>query len=282
MTVRIDGFLIDAAMTESHELEAEPTSFPTEDGSDFTDNVRKKPKRCTIEGVITDTPMGLAATERQRDNVLPSEAGLAKLEEIYENAEPITIETTLKVYDRMVLTSLVIPKDKDTGKSLRFTATFQELRIASTTRAVVRTSTPRARRKRDRGTQVATVSQMPITEYFDKNHNLRRAQFDPQRGENGHMIDPDTGQDMTQEEIDKWVADNEANPDYADSAFLPKEAGPGAYPGAPGSESPGGQTVPDEGYWPETTSPTSLEDARTLQRLRQADQHNQLFGNGGG
>lgn len=173
MLITIDGYPIDAALSEEIAAEAEVTSFPVESGADITDNVKLNPITVTITGVVSDTPIGeieekraAAAAETAEKQAaramlksmlgafddmtrglstppyLPSEEALSKLERIRDGRAPVTITTSLRTYDNMVMTSLSIPRSGETGRALEFTATFQQVTIVEVKRVTVTVSKP--------------------------------------------------------------------------------------------------------------------------------------------
>lgn len=164
--ITIGDLIVDAAITEEHAYEADVTRYPVEDGSDISDNVRNQPVRLTIEGLISDTPLGRAAIVRDieiegvdgasasTDQSLPSSAALDVLLSIRDQREPVSITTSLKLYDNMVLTSLNLPRDAETGGALKFTAMFEQITIVQNKRVRVRT-TPAGARRRSKGTQLS-------------------------------------------------------------------------------------------------------------------------------
>lgn len=152
--ILIDGYLIDASLSEGHKYTAQLTKYPVESGSQIADNVSKDPIVVTIEGVVSDTPLGTALQKRQSaqatpDNTLeflPSNEALAILEKVYDDEEPVTVETSLKRYENMVLTDLDIPVDGETGDALHFTATFEQVTIRANQRTTVRVASPNNKR----------------------------------------------------------------------------------------------------------------------------------------
>lgn len=140
----IGAIAVDAYMSESHTLEAEVTEFEVEQGADVTDNVRVKPFKLSIEGVVSDTPLG-GDLEAARDaesagDKSPSEFVYAQLEKLNEAREPVTVSSSLRAYTDMVMISCIVTRDKDTSKALSFSATFQKIRIVANRKAVVRVS----------------------------------------------------------------------------------------------------------------------------------------------
>lgn len=160
--VLIDGFEIDAAVSEEHAFSAEVTAHPVEKGADVADHIRPQPIALSIEGVVSDTPIAALADRRgDRDSrgrfqFLPSNEALAWLKAVRDRAEPIRIETSIGVYENMLLESLSIPQTAASGGAFRFRATFKQLRVVTNERAQVRVELPKAAKKENRGTKPST------------------------------------------------------------------------------------------------------------------------------
>lgn len=156
MACTIDGYLIDAALTEGHKYSAELTKYPVESGSQIADNVSKNPLSVTIEGIVSDTPLGNALQARQSSQAspdnslefLPSDEARAVLEAIFDAEEPVVVETSLKRYENMVLIDLDIPVDGETGDALHFTAVFEQVTIRTNKRTTVRVASPNNAKKK--------------------------------------------------------------------------------------------------------------------------------------
>lgn len=143
--IRIDGFAIDVSTSEDHVYDSEVTRFPVEEGPDYTDNVRAKPIEVTLEGIVSDSPIGPVADER--GGSVPTVVFRMRMEEIRQAREPITVETSKGVFRNMVLEQFSIPGEAIEG--LRFKARFVQLQIATTQRTTV--TIPRAKRRVNRG-----------------------------------------------------------------------------------------------------------------------------------
>jgi len=149
---------IDAAIQITHEKSASATKNPVEDGSQISDHVTLENDKLTIEGMVSSSPIGifqsignLAGSSISQNAILSgiggalggTVAGLLQstgdrvqnafkfLEEIHFNRIPFKIVTGLKVYDPVILTTLTIPQNAQIGPSLRFTATFEQITIAT-------------------------------------------------------------------------------------------------------------------------------------------------------
>lgn len=143
----------DVVTSESHQMTAEATQYPIEDGSDISDHVINRGKLLTIEGEISDDPITILDTnilERTVANITPSilrsklsfglggnngkpsKEAFDQFEKIHDNKIPLTIITGLKKYDNMIMEDITIPRTSKTVRSLKFTATFRHIKISST------------------------------------------------------------------------------------------------------------------------------------------------------
>lgn len=147
-TILIGTYTVDATLSEGHTLDSEVTDYPVETGGSITDNVRPKPITVTLEGIVSDTPIGKIADLRNSEgdngqmDFSPTDDALAALTAIRDAREPITIASSLQSWDNMVMTSLSIPRDSQTGNALRFSATFQQVIFVTNNRVTVRVSAP--------------------------------------------------------------------------------------------------------------------------------------------
>lgn len=157
-TVTIDGFPIDVASAEDHDLQTDVTDYPVEEGGDITDHARNKPDTVTLECIVSDTPLGQLATFRGLESSLPSDDAYARLKAIRAAKEPVTITTSLGIYTSMMLTSLGIPRRPDNGDALRFKVTFKQVVIVTNARTTTRVAVPRAKNKKPRGNKPSTAT----------------------------------------------------------------------------------------------------------------------------
>ena len=135
------GIVIDATIREEHQTEAISTENPVEDGADVTDHVRLKNAQLTIDGVISDTPLGYAIIGNIQNVVRTVSTLFGKsarsvdayndLLELQKSRQPFTVTTGLKRYKNMILSSLSVPRDYSTGRAIHFTAVFKEIRIVA-------------------------------------------------------------------------------------------------------------------------------------------------------
>jgi hypothetical protein len=138
---KIGSITLDASLQELHSGESEITDHPVEDGTNVTDNIRDKPDRVRIEGMVTNHPLNIEDRVDSVGALVRGEAGRAEtafeqLREIKKNKQTVTIITSLKTYDNMAMETFEVPRDAELGNVVKFTATFKEIIIAkSETRA---------------------------------------------------------------------------------------------------------------------------------------------------
>lgn len=147
--VTIDSLTVDATLSELHTTEVELTDHPVETGANVVDHARRKPDGVQIEGIVSNTPLGLTPKPFFRyDEDTPqgrpffevlndpdldptrAETAFAQLQALADGT-PITIRTTLREYTDMVLESLSVPRSVQLGNAVQFTAKFRQVRFVS-------------------------------------------------------------------------------------------------------------------------------------------------------
>lgn len=165
----IGAMKLDAAESLNHEFTSTPSKNPIEDGSEITDNVRVNNGTLSITGMISDSPLrilnsalniftgsltsigetafgGFASQAlavglgslggiiagRDEDDVLFPQKAFDYLLELRKNKIPFNIQTDLKVYENMILTKLSVPRTAADGRSLKFSASFEQITIVRT------------------------------------------------------------------------------------------------------------------------------------------------------
>ncbi len=166
--VTIDGYKIDVAVSEGHNFTAQVTAHPVEKGADVADHVRLQPIKVTVSGIVTDTPIGVIGDERGKlgtqiaadVGALPSMDAYDHLYRVWQARQPVTIETSLQVFENMVLDSLSAPRAAGDGESLRFDASFTQIGIVANERTFVDVPPPQPT---ERGQPFASKRLPPAT-----------------------------------------------------------------------------------------------------------------------
>ena len=148
---------VDAVITERHRFENLVTEHPVEDGSPRTDHIVNLPVKLEMDGRITDTPSdlglslvsgaaGLIGSQIGLDPAavalgsslinakLPGRAKSAyqELVSLYQRRTVFDVVTGLNVYQNMTFVSLIFPRARQDGRSVRFEAILQELIVVGT------------------------------------------------------------------------------------------------------------------------------------------------------
>jgi hypothetical protein len=155
----IGGYPIDVALSEEHKRSADVTEHAVEKGSDLSDNIRVKQREITIEGVVTDTPIGAIALDPTRQNVdgMISQDAYRQLEALFDSGDTFTLICARGKFENMAFVDLSEPIDKDHPiKGLYFTGTFRQIRTATLNRITVRVAIPIAGGKADLGNKLTS------------------------------------------------------------------------------------------------------------------------------
>lgn len=144
-----DAILIqfDASISERFSRRKDVTQHPVEAGSDISDHSRTLPLEITIRGWVTDDPIIVLASV----NATPSVAGGSinarvanawkELNRIMDEESIVKVISGLDSFDNMILKSLDVTRDKNTGRILDATISLEQITIATT--EVIEIPTPR-------------------------------------------------------------------------------------------------------------------------------------------
>ena len=135
----IGGITVDAFLSENYQFANEVSEIPIEEGVTVTDNVTEAPDEITIEGFFGKYEF--KAEGSMSDNKLKNISKkipdtLQRVKRYYQELlrikkerQPITLVTGLDTFEDMIITSLNIPRDVETGADLHFTMTLKKLPI---------------------------------------------------------------------------------------------------------------------------------------------------------
>jgi hypothetical protein len=149
--VAIDGFLIDATLSETHEHPSKVTEFPVEKGIDIADNIRPEPIKITLECVVSDTPLGRVKQARESaaqaggavSSDPPSMQAYKKLIAIRDKREPVLVQTSLKDFPSMALENVSVPRKSGEPDQLMFTVTLVQIEVVENARRTVQVAAPK-------------------------------------------------------------------------------------------------------------------------------------------
>lgn len=131
----IGELTLDATFSELHEYSGQVTRHPIEDGSQISDHVTLEPFTLRMECFITNTPasilgaVGGAVSGITGDT--PVSEAYAKLVEMREAREVVTVVTGLQVYSDMMIERVSIPRARGQKNSLAFSVVLVQVSIVA-------------------------------------------------------------------------------------------------------------------------------------------------------
>jgi hypothetical protein len=150
--------VFDSSPNETHGRSNEITEHPLEVGANVADHVRPKQPTLSIEAIFSNSP-ALADTPATPGS---AESLHGQLEELSDAGQVMTVTTSLKTYDSMVIESISTPRSSASGDSVRFTIGFRKLKFVSnrTTKVIV-SDEPKAQPQVSKGSTVAPKVTQP-------------------------------------------------------------------------------------------------------------------------
>ena len=137
----IGGIELDAVISEAHTNQVRLTKNPVEFGVDITDHAIIEPKQLSIVAQVSDTPLGTAAFGQLVDtvtglfgsstsqNITRSNAAYNRMLQLMEARELIEVQTRLRLYPNMIITSLSTTQDKDSSRAVLMNMKLEEVVI---------------------------------------------------------------------------------------------------------------------------------------------------------
>lgn len=149
----IGDLVLDARISENHQLSNDVTQYPIEEGSNITDHVRNRPFVLTMTGHVSDSPIeyyGLSSSLNSLSGETRSSSAFDQLVSIYNGKKLVDVQTTLNLYQNMSIQDLIFPRDNTVGQELRFTATLIQVTKAKTEFATVNIDNVKPDENRDK------------------------------------------------------------------------------------------------------------------------------------
>jgi hypothetical protein len=169
--IMIDGFPVDVAERETFDLRSTITGFPVESGGEIADHIQNEPYAITLEGRVSDTPLGEIELLRgvlDEDGRLaskPSTDAFAFFLAVRKRRQPVTIVCSRGTFESMALEQLSVNDDRDSGDALVFVASFKQIIVVTNQRTSTRVAEPRAQSKLGLGMKssptVTSAKQLP-------------------------------------------------------------------------------------------------------------------------
>ena len=119
----------DAVVSEAHNMTADVTMHPVENGSNITDHIREQPKEITLNGIVSGHPIKFLASLRVQQD--PVKDAYQTIRDIMEKSLLVDVVTTLTTYESMAVTSVSISRDAANGNILNASLSLREVRIVN-------------------------------------------------------------------------------------------------------------------------------------------------------
>lgn len=155
--VHAGQLMLDASINEQHQKGADVTEHHVETGSDITDHIRPLPDKLSIEGFVSNQPLGgvpltynngvqgrvrtfskTVAGRTVAYSAFTFDEAIERVKQVYGDlgvaiaaGALFTITTTLATYEQMACTSFNAVRNAQNGQVLRFTAEFRKLTFAT-------------------------------------------------------------------------------------------------------------------------------------------------------
>lgn len=131
---KVGDLTIEATLSEQHNMSATVSKFPVEGGSIVSDHIVNDPEKVTLEGFISNTPMGNDPNNYAQD-------AFDLLKKMWEARELLDIVTQYKVYTDMAITDISVPLNNKTGQAIQFTVDLIKIKKVNATAVTVYTET---------------------------------------------------------------------------------------------------------------------------------------------
>ena len=174
---KIDSIELDASISETHSSTVDVTEHPVESGFNVSDHARPAPESIQIEAFVSNTPfsidsphagdytspVGITYGWQSLSRGEPDRADIAysALRDLKDLGAIITVVTALRTYEDMIITSLTVPRDADTGNGLRFSISLKQVRVVDAQTAVVPKGEDKVKKKVDLNKKATEKTELP-------------------------------------------------------------------------------------------------------------------------
>lgn len=143
------GIEMDAILSEQYEFSSTLTEHPVDSGSDIADHIIRNPRGYLLEGIVTDTPMGLlqaaqtignnasAVLEFLKLNVLGDDASqtpvsrsiaaFQALVELWQQGSVFNVQTGYGLVEDLAILNMQVRVDEQTAGHLRFVCRLRQI-----------------------------------------------------------------------------------------------------------------------------------------------------------
>ena len=147
----IGGYFFDAIFKNEHTSNLKITDFPVQSGAALTDYAYMQPTILIMDIGMSDTAKPIDKTQFTGGDSRSKKAYEVLLE-LQRSRVPLQVTTRLKVYQNMLIESIVVPDDFKTQNALKATVTLREIQVA-TVKTIRISARPHVTNSTKKGTQ---------------------------------------------------------------------------------------------------------------------------------
>lgn len=126
---KLGAIELDAVIAETHSSSITVTDNPIEDGSTISDHAYSNPKEFVIVGGISNTPFLPREGVNNAVDQTRISAAFKQLQDLQASAVPFDVQSGLRLYKNMLITSLDVTQDAETFYVLIFRAALREVQL---------------------------------------------------------------------------------------------------------------------------------------------------------
>lgn len=122
----VGNISFDLVLSETHNFNSKITTHRIEDGSEIADHIQNELENGTLNGLISNFSLnaGPIVTNRAQDV-------FEALVSLWNEKQPVTITTVLRVYEDVVISSMPFMRDASQGDSLPISVSFRQIKIVT-------------------------------------------------------------------------------------------------------------------------------------------------------
>ena len=124
------GYFFDAFIREGHEGAVRITEHPVQDGTNISDHAYNFPDKLSLEIFVSDS-MDEVVVGQFSEYDTKSISAYQILRALKEQRMPLSINTSLHYYENMLIEHMSTYRDHQSANSLKCTAVFKQIRVAS-------------------------------------------------------------------------------------------------------------------------------------------------------
>lgn len=124
----VDAVTFDAVVNEVFKTSATVTSHPVEDGSDISDHIKDDPDELQLDGCISNTPGIPGASIGGQVSPTRAEDEFEKLLALKEAKQALSVLTSKREYEDMVITSIQRTRNAAVGDSVEVSISLRKIR----------------------------------------------------------------------------------------------------------------------------------------------------------